>query len=160
MRRTLAILLVLVAVAAAGITPDDFETVVDFEASIESIASLVRRGLYDQIDVERYVVLQGTVASVQVFDADADTFQALVELVSSEWEDLRSIRVDRIYVLVEGPDYAARFQSPPTAGTPGQSGRVALVTPNSDLMVVGPFIGTALSETDEELAVIYAVKLR
>ena len=158
MRRIIAILLVLVAVAAAGVTPEEFDAVVDFDASIESIASNVRRGLYDRIDVERYFVLQGTVASIQVFDPGTETFQALVELVSSEWEGLRSIRIDRIYVLVEGPDYAARFQESADARSP--DARSPLVTPNSDLMVIGPFIGTALSETEEELAVIYAVKLR
>ncbi|MFW5738303.1 MAG: hypothetical protein ACOCVO_00115 [bacterium] len=151
-----AALLTLVAIPGISqITPQEFESVINFEDSIESLATLVNTGAYDQIDADRYHVLDGVVASTQIFDPDPESFQAVIELVSSRWIGLERIEAYHIYVLVEGPEYAVRIPE----RMPRDPGPEVIQT-NQELLVIGPFIGTAMLDASTEVAVIQAVALR
>ena len=151
-----AALLTLVATPGISqVTPQEFESVINFEDSIESLATLVNTGAYDRIDVDRYYVLDGAVASTQIFNPDPESFQAVIELVSSEWIGLERIEAYHIYVLVEGPEYAARIPE----RMPRDPGPEVIQT-NQELLVIGPFIGTAMLDASTEVAVIQAVALR
>lgn len=141
--------------APEPVTPDEFRRVINFDDSIATLARLVRDQAFDRIDVTRYYVLEGSVASTQIFDPNPDTFQAVVELVASEWIGLEEIEVYHIFVLVEGPDFAARFPE----RLPRDPGPEVVQT-NQRIMVVGPFIGTAMLDASTEVAVIQAVALR
>ncbi|MFW5745414.1 MAG: hypothetical protein ACOCW3_03205 [Spirochaetota bacterium] len=151
-----AVLLALVATPGTSqVSPDEFERIINFDDSIQSLATLVRTGAYDQIDVDRYYVLDGSVASTQVFDADRESFQAVIELVSSRWIGLERIEAYHVYVLVEGPEYADRIPE----RMPRDPGPEIIET-NQRLLVIGPFIGTAMLDESTEVAVIEAVALR
>ena len=161
--RTIPILLAaLMLLAAAGATaqsevatPEQLEAVINFDASIDSIAALVRDQAYDEIDTTRYYILEGSVASTMIFDPNPETFQAVIELVSSAWQGLEEITVSHIYVLVEGPEYAARLPE----RLPRDPGPEIIQT-NQELLVIGPFIGTAMLDETTEVAVIQAIELR
>jgi hypothetical protein len=157
------ILFAFVAAAISGIaqearepvTSEEFERVINFDDSIETLAEQVRTQAYDQIDVERYFILDGSVASTQVFNPDPAAFQAVIELVSSEWIGLEEIRVHHVYVLVEDGAYASRLpERMPRDPGPG------VIQTNQRLIVVGPFIGTAMLNPNLEVPVIRAVALR
>lgn len=151
-----AALLTLVATTAVSqVTPQEFDRIINFEDSIESLARLVRAGAYDRIDVDRYYVLDGSVASTQVFNPEPESFQAVIELVSSRWVGLERIEAYHIYVLVEGPEYAERIPE----RMPRDPGPEIIQT-NQKLLVIGPFIGTAMLDATTEVAVIQAVALR
>lgn len=150
------VLLALVATPGISqVSPDAFEELINFEDSIESLATLIRTGAYDQIDVDRYYVLDGSVASTQIFNPNPESFQAVIELVSSQWIGLERIEAYHIYVLVEGPDYAVRIPE----RMPRDPGPEVIQT-NQRLLVIGPFIGTAMLDASTEVAVIQAVALR
>ncbi|MFW5683218.1 MAG: hypothetical protein ACOCY8_06970 [Spirochaetota bacterium] len=136
-------------------TVQDLERVVNFDASIASLAELVRDQAYDQIDANRFFVLEGAVASTQIFDPNPETFQAVIELVESAWIGLEEIEVHHIYVLVEGPAYAARLPER-LPRDPGPE----IIRTNQELLVIGPFIGTAMLDATTEVAVIQAVAVR
>lgn len=166
MRKPIQIVLAAVLLAASAgallaqddpqfITPEDFERVVNFDATIESIAKLVEAEAFDQIDVERFYILEGSVASVQVYDPNPETFQATIELVSSEWVGLEEIEVYHILILLEGPRYADRvFERLPR--DPGPD----VIRTNQELTVVGPYVGLFTLDQVGEVAVIAAVELR
>ena len=150
------VLLALVATPAVSqVTPQEFESIINFEDSIEWLATLVRTGAYDRIDVDRYYVLDGSVASTQIFNPDPESFQAVIELVSSKWIGMERIEAYHIYVLVEGPEYAARIPER-MPRDPGDE----IIQTNQNLLVIGPFIGTAMLDASTEVAVIQAVALR
>ena len=166
MRKPIQLLFaVLLLVASAGtslaqeepqfITVEEFERVINFNAGLATIAKLVNEQAYDQIDIERFFILEGAVASTQIFDPNPETFQAVIELVASEWIGLEEIEVYHVYVLVEGPEYADRvFERLPR--DPGPE----VIRTNQELVVVGPFIGVSPHEQAGEVAVIAAVALR
>jgi hypothetical protein len=154
-RRILAVLLiVLVGQLAVARTPEQLEDTIDFDTSLDTVAEAVRRGAIDQIEVERYLMVEGSVASIIVFDPNPDTYQAVVELVSARWQGLESIDVNRVYVLLQGPSFADRVLERPNPNAGPQAIQV-----NQQLLVIGPFVGTAALE-DEELGVIQAVRAR
>ena len=155
MRKLIPVLLLIVAAAAPGATPEEFDRIVNFTDSIETLSTLVRTQRYDEIDVTRYYILEGAVVSTQVFDPNPETFQAVVELVSSRWVGLEEIEVYHIYVLVEGPEYASRLpqQLPRDPGP-------EIIQRNQRLVVAGPFIGTAMLDSEHEVPVVQAVGLR
>jgi len=155
MHKVIPILLLVVAALAPASTPEEFEQIINFEDSIETLAELVRSQQYDQIDVERYFILEGAVASTQIFNPDPEGFQAVIELVSSRWIGLEEIEVYHIYVLVEGPEYAARLPE----RLPRDPGPEIIQT-QQRLVVVGPFIGTAMLNETLEIPVVQAVALR
>lgn len=150
------IILVLIAPPAfSQVTREEFESVINFEDTVEILATQVRNGDYDQIDVNRYYLLEGSVASTQIFNPDPAAFQAVIELVSSEWVGLDRIEAYHIYVLVEGPEYAARLpERLPREPDP------RVIQNNQRLVVVGPFVGTAMLDATTEVAVIQAVAIR
>lgn len=155
MRKVIPILFLVVAALAPAATPEEFNQIINFEDSIETLAELVRSQQYDQIDVERYFILEGAVASTQIFNPDPETFQAVIELVSSRWIGLEEIEVYHVYVLVEGPEYAVRLpQRLPR--DPGPE----IIQAQQRLVVVGPFIGTAMLNETLEVPVVQAVALR
>ena len=155
MRKLIPILLLAGTALASAATPEQFEQIINFDDSIETLARLVSDQEYDRIDVDRYFILEGSVASTQVFNPDPQAFQAVIELVSSRWIGLERIEVYHAYVLVQGPEYAARLPE----RLPRDPGPEIIQT-NQRLVVVGPFIGTAMLDADVEVPVVEAVALR
>lgn len=152
-RRTLAVLvLLLIGHLVIARTPEQLEDTIDFDTSIDTIAEAVRSGTTVEIEPERYLMLEGSVAAVIVFDPTPETFQAVVELVSADWQGLQSIAVNRVYILLQGPVFADRVASRPTPDAD-------TIQVNQELLVIGQFVGTAQLE-DEELGVVQAVRVR
>ncbi len=145
---------ILFSHAVPARSPEQLEDTIDFETSLETIAETVRTGQLEQIDPERYFMLTGSVASIIVFDPNPESFQAVVELVAGGWDGLDSISVSRVYVLLQGPEFAERVPERPRPGA--EPGTIEV---HERILVIGPFVGTAQLQ-DEELGVIQAVRIR
>ena len=159
MRRIFALLLIgmtAVAVSAQSAAPQpaDLSSVIDFSISTADLVELVRAERYEQIP-QLNLILQGSVASTMLLDPNEESYQAIVELVSSEWNDLESISVYRVYVLLAGPEFAGRV----VERMPRDPGDEIIQT-NSELLVIGQFIGVADAPDGSVLPVVQAVALR
>jgi hypothetical protein len=128
--------------------------VIDFSISTADLVGLVRAERYDQIP-ELNLILQGSVASTMLLDPAEESYQAIVELVSSEWNGLESISVYRVYVLLAGPEFAGRVVER-LPRDPGEE----IIQINSELLVIGQFIGVADAPDGSALPVVQAVALR
>lgn len=154
-----ASLLFLIVSPVGAVTPEEFASVVNFDGSIEQLSSLVRSGREAEIDLERFYILEGAVASTIVFSADPATFQAVIELVESRWVDLRTVEMYRIYVVVTDPSFAARLPER-LPRDPGPE----VIRANQELLVVGSYVGTSppleSGDSAEQIPVIQAVAIR
>ncbi|MFP4113114.1 MAG: hypothetical protein ACOC1I_01480 [Spirochaetota bacterium] len=165
MRKAVQLLLVVLMVASglpgfaqetpSPVTPDQFERVINFADSIQTLSELVQEQRFDEIDLSRYFILKGTVASTQVYSPDPETFQAMIELVSSRWVGLEEIEVHRIFILVDDPSYAPRLPER-LPRDPGPQ----IIRPNQELLVIGPFEGYGELEPDVLVPVVRAVRIR
>ena len=156
MRRFIpSLLLVMLAAGLPGVSPEDLKQIIDFEGSIRSLSELVRLGADRQIDRERYFVLEGWVASTRVLDRNPASFSAIVEIVSSEWLGHEQIEIHRVYVRVAGPEHAERFPER-MPENPGPQ----IIRPYQRILVIGPYVGTAMPDTGDPVPVVRAVALR
>ncbi|MFP4549868.1 MAG: hypothetical protein ACLFNT_03610 [Spirochaetales bacterium] len=154
MRNIWCIILVVCALSVSAQAPEDFFSLVDFEASVVTISERVAEGRFDLIDSDRYFLLEGTVGSVQVLNPEPASYEAVVELVSGLWRDVTRLEEHRIYLYVQGEEFAGRFASFSRDAGP------TTVQTNQDILAVGRFIGTAVGADGEELAVIQLVAVR
>ena len=155
MRRAILALLLVVGTVAIAAPIDDFSSVIDFSISTAELVELIRAGQYDRLDSERLLVLQGSVASTLVLDPTAETYQALVELVASQWVGLDSIEVYRVYVLLEGPEFSNRV----VERLPRDPGPEIILT-NSELLVIAAFIGVTDGDDGSVIPVVTAIVIR
>jgi hypothetical protein len=155
MRTIAAILLLAMGMPLLALSPVDFDDVVDFEMSAATLYELVQAEAYDAIDAERFMVLEGTIASTMVLDPNPDSYQALVEIVQGEWIGLTDIEIYRVYVLLIGPDFADRVPE----RMPRDPGPEILRNGDS-LLVVGAFYGVSDAEDGTRLPVVEAIAIR
>ena len=150
-----AMLLAMLAARTPAVSPGDLNRIIDFEGTIRSLSELVRLGADRQIDRERYFVLDGWVASTRVLDRNPASFSAIVEIVCSEWIGRERIEVYRVYVRVAGPEHADRLpERLPEDPDP------RIIRPYQRLLVIGPYVGTAIPDNGEPVPVVRAVALR
>lgn len=149
------LLIALLASPLSAATPEEFETVVDFSTTLKSLAISVRTTELENLDTDRFLILEGTVASTTIIDPTPEQFLALLELVDGEWDGVRDIDLYRVYVIVEGPDFAARLP----ARMPRDPGP-EIIMANSELMVVGRLAGIDEGEFGERIAVVSGSYLR
>lgn len=155
MRRAILALFLAVGTVAFAAPPEDFTRVVDFSLSTKELVELVRTEDFARIDPERYLILQGSVASTTVLDPSVETYQALVELVASEWVGLTDIEVYRVYVLLNGPEFSTRVVER-MPRSPGPE----IILANSELLVVGQYVGAAEGDDGTLIPVVAAIALR
>ena len=155
MKRVAVVLMLTVPLLVIGAGPDDFQATIDFDMSLSRLYKLVQDDAYDLIDPDRYMILQGSVASTAVLDPNEETYQSLLEIVDGEWVGLESITIYRVYVLLVGPEFAARVPDRP----PRDPGPEVILT-NSTVMVVGQFIGVLDEEDGSVSPVIEAIAIR
>jgi hypothetical protein len=155
MRRAILAVLLVIGTAAFAAPPVAFSSVVDFSISTAELVAMARSEQYDRIDPDKYLILQGSVASALVLDPNVETYQALVELVASEWHGLENIEVYKVYVLLEGPEFSNRV----VERLPRDPGPEIILT-NSELLVVAEFLGVTDDVDGSVVPVVTAVSIR
>lgn len=155
MKRIAVVLMFVVPFVAFGAGPDDFHATIDFEMSLSRLYELVQNNQYDLIDSDRYMILQGSVASTLVFDPNEETYLARLEIVDGKWVGPESITIYRVYVLLDGPEFATRVPD----RLPRDPGPEVILT-NSSVMVVGQFIDVQAEEDGSLSPVIEAIVVR
>jgi hypothetical protein len=116
---TLAILLAFLPPAGAfAISKSELERVVDFSVTVKTLDRLDVATARDYHLDERFLVLDGTVGSIEVIDPEESRYQVVVELISGEWIQLEEVRSYRCLVLFSGPEFARVFprRAPREAG--------------------------------------------
>jgi len=158
MKRLLwAILLLVASVALFGADREDFDGIVDFQATLESLARQAARQPDALIQNEDVLILDGVVSSVSVLNSEPESFRAEIELVTGEWVGLERIVMYKAVVQVSGPDFAPRIptrrsRSRPPGGVIERNQRVVVVGTVSDV--------TNDSQTGRTIPVIDAFYVR
>lgn len=155
---SLVALTFLIISPLGAITPEEFRSVVNADLSLQELATLVRDQRFEEIDIDRYYILQGSVASTQVYNPDPEAFEAVIELVDSQWIELDRIERFRVYVLVTDPSFASRLP----ARLPRDPGPEIIQT-NQELLVIASFFNVIPDLTnpgDELYPLVEAIIIR
>lgn len=145
------VLSLLVVGSALGLDKDDFDSVVDFSftmADIPSIAEALYRG--DPID-ERFVIIEGTVSGTVTLVSEPEEFQAILFLLTGEWDGVEEVETYDCYVRVIGPEFARRV--PPRRPRSPEPNTILV---NSTILVAGAVAGL----TEDGTVLIDALHVR
>ncbi|WP_455381362.1 hypothetical protein [Salinispira pacifica] len=135
MKRTALVLVVLLAGSISTLsaqTAPRFDGVVDFDLNVAQLDKLVANQQENRINPNKYLVLNGAVASLEIIRPGEQDFLAVAELVSGEWVGLKQINLYRVYVIFSGPEFFRRI--PARAPNPVPPGTIQA---NDQLIVVG-----------------------
>ena len=84
----LSLCLLLPAAAVPAISKNDLDRIIDFSVTVKTLERLDPATARDFRLDERFLLLDGTVNTVEVLDPKESRYQVIVELVSGEWPEL------------------------------------------------------------------------
>jgi hypothetical protein len=127
----LILMLLLLSTGAFSISKNELDRVIDFSVTVKTLERLDPVTARDYRLDERYLLLDGTVSTIEVVDPEESRYQVVVELVSGEWIGLEEVRSYRCLVLFGGPEFARIFprRAPRDAGP-------RVITPNDRVLIV------------------------
>jgi hypothetical protein len=132
-----------------------FDGVVDFSLNVAQIDQLVSNQQGNSINPDKFLILNGAMASIEIIRPGEQDFLAVGELVSGNWEGLEKVNLYRVYVIFSGPDFFKRLPArTPTPVPPGT------IQANDQLLVVGKMAGIDDGLDGRKAAYINAVYVR
>ncbi len=134
---------------------DAFDANVDFSMNIREIDTLVSQNQEKKIDPNKYLILNGTVESIDIIQGDEANFVALVELVSGEWVGLEKVTLYQVFVVLSGPEFYRRIPAQPPQN-PGPD----IIKKDDQLLVVGKFADVGQMPDGKYVAVINGLHAR
>lgn len=157
MKRAIGVSMVLLclAVPAWTVEREDFQAVVNFSLTLERLNAAAQRGVPLWED-DRLVILDGTVASIVVVDANQETFLAELVLVRGKWRDLEEVVMYRSIVQLRGPEFASLFSTGRRSRRPNPNA----LGPNTKVVVVGTITGLREDPESGPAYVLDCVELR
>lgn len=132
-----------------------FDGVVDFSLNVAQIDTLVSNQQENRINPDKFLVLNGAMASIEIIRPGEQDFLAVGELVSGSWVGLEKVSLYRVYVIFSGPEFFKRI--PARAPTPVPPGTIQA---NDQLLVVGKMAGVDDGLDGRKAAYINAVYVR
>ncbi len=137
-----------------GQSIEDFNDVVDFSVSIRELSLAAAAGDVEALPT-KLVVIDGTVASRLVVDANPDTYIGQLELVGGEWLGVEDVVTYRCFLLLEGSRFANTI--PARRSRTKHPDEIEL---NSRILVVGRLLGLFDMEDGTTVPVLEVYHIR
>ena len=149
------VLALLVPGAAYSISKAELDRVIDFSVTVKTLDRLDAVTARDYRLDERFLILDGTVSTIEVIEPEESRYQVVVELVSGEWIGLEEVRSYRCLVLFSGPEFARVFprRAPRDAGP-------RVITPNDRVVLVARLLEPVALDTQESIWVLEGFYVR
>jgi len=132
-----------------------YRDLVSFDYELEDLASLVNEGRSRDIPKDRILIINGTVSSRQLIDPTEESYFAILELSSGDWEDEEELRLYRCYIQLIGPSFAGTVPDPQSRTIDPKE-----VPLHADVLLIGRYLGYGEDETGDTFPVLEAVDLR
>ena len=152
---TFIILYLIITFGLSAQTPIDLETHLDFNISLKDIVLMVESGNSSEIDMNRYIVLDGVVSGREVLFSDEENFIGMFELSYGEWEGLENIVMYKCFVQVQGLEFASMI--PVRRSRTPNPAEIAL---NTNILVLGRYLGYTEDEDGGKIPVIEGSRVR
>lgn len=123
-----------------------FSSVTDFDASIKSLVTAPQT-----MNPDRLYLLEGTISSLNVIDADPDHFYAEAQFFGSEWIERRDLKTYSIWLVFGKPAFA---QMMPKRGGGNSDGMV--IAPSTKGMALVQYLDT-IQLPDGQTAYVFNV---
>ena len=152
---TFIIFFLIITFGLSAQAPVDLETQLDFDLSLKDIVLLVESGNSSEIDMNRYIVLDGVVSGREVLFADEENFVGMFEISYGEWEGLENVVMYKCLIQVQGLEFSSMI--PVRRSRTPNPAEIAL---NTNILVLGKYLGYSEDETGQKYPVIEGIKVR
>ncbi len=146
--------LIIVIGLSAQVTTT-IEAQIDFDLSLKDIVLMVESGNSNDIDMDRYIILDGVVSGREVLYADEESFVGMFEISYGEWEGLESVAMYKCFIQVQGLEFASMI--PVRRSRTPNPAEIAL---NTHILVLGKYLGYTEDETGQKYPVVEGLKIR
>lgn len=133
----------------------NLETQINFDLSLKDIVLLVESGKSSEIDMNKYIILEGVVTSREVLFADEENFEGRLGLSLGEWMGLEDIAVYQCFIQLQGLEFADRI---PVRRS--RNPNPAEISMNTRILVLGKYLGYSEDEEGNKYPVIKGYKIR
>ncbi len=133
----------------------DLEKQLDFDLTLKDIVLMVDSGQSNDIDMDRYIILDGVVSGREVLYADEENFVGMLEISYGEWEGLENVVMYKCLVQVQGLEFASMI--PVRRSRTPNPAEIAL---NTNILVLGKYLGYSEDESGQKYPVIEGIKVR
>lgn len=133
----------------------DLEEQIDFDLTLKDIVLMVDSGQSNEIDMDRYIILDGVVSGREVLYADEENFVGMLELSYGEWEGLEKVVMYKCLVQVQGLEFAPMI--PVRRSRTPNPAEIAL---NTNVLVLGKYLGYSEDESGQKYPVVEGIKVR
>lgn len=137
MKRSLVYLLILASVGAYAADSEDFSRTIAYDVGLPDVFRAVQEGNAESVDSDRFILLQGAVASRTVLNPAPDNFVAEVVLIDGQWDDVVAVHMYMAKVILRGPEFAERIPVRRMRNPPPNE-----IVLNTVVLIAAKFVGT------------------
>ena len=138
-----------------SISPEEFDSVVDFSVTIKELHSSLTEAGKIALDPDKFIIINGSVLSIQIYDKSEQEFAASVELVLGEWDGLEDVHIYKCVVIFQGPSFYPVIPSrTPREPVPG------VVLKNSRVIVVAKLFEPYIDQMEEPVWYLEGLYIR
>ncbi len=156
MKRILFCIIIFLSFSIFPLISDsvELEAVLNLDVSIKELNSFSTEMLDNLILSNRYIIVEGSVASKRDIERTEENFVLDIHLVNGEWIGLEKVEVYKCIVNIEGKVWETRF--PKRVGRDPADNIVQL---NNHILVIGKVVDYVIKDS-ELVSVIQAEYLR
>jgi hypothetical protein len=149
------ILFILGLSSASAQSIQDFRDVADFSVTLENLEAFALETLHGDAEADKFIILNGAVASITPIDPSEESFVAVIELVGGDWVGLERVEIYKCFLQVEGPDFFTRLPRR-APSNPGPE----IIQINQEVMVLGKVIDLLPLDQENVVPLVYAYSVR
>jgi len=156
MKRILPLLFLFTAgfISAQGaVSIPDFTRFLDYTTTLKDVDQQTKAENWDLYEDPRYLLIDGTIASITTLVNSDTEYVVEVELVSGEWLSLAEVEMYRIFVQFSGKKFADRFPQ-------GRKIPEGAATVNERILVIGHLSGVYESSSGGYLPIMAGDEFR
>lgn len=135
-----------------GKSSSSFEQVVDHDLTIDSLVHYVRSGRSAQIPKDKYIMIEGVVASRQLLQAEKKNYFGILEISSGEWHN-EDLLMYTCYFQLKGEEFAGAI-------TKGHGQSPDEIPLHSHIIAIGKYLGYGEDKEGNKFPVLEAEKIR
>ncbi len=137
-----------------GQTLEDFNNIVDFNATIASLSNAAEKGNVEALP-EKIVIIDGTVAERYVIQSGTDNFVGQLNIVGGKWIGVEEVVMYQCILLLQGEKFSNAIPARRTRNPHPDEIQV-----NSRIMVVGKVLALHQMQDGETVPVLDAYYIR
>ncbi len=146
---TFILLFLFILLTVSAQTTTNLDTQINFDLSLKDIVLLIESGKSQEIDMNKYLILEGVVSSREVLFADEENFVGMLEISYGEWKGLEDVSMYQCFIQLQGLEFAKMIPA-----RRSRNPNPLEISLNTKILVIGQYLGYSEDEEGNRYPVI------